>query len=193
MSELQNLARSAALETAPRDAVGGFIERIDEGDSVYTYLFESKLKGYRDWRWAVVLHAPDGQQATVSEVLLLPGETSLIAPDWVPWSERLADYRALQAELEAQAALEAEEAEEAEDSEDIEQDDADAENESEEDSETEASDELDSGDESDSENQLAVSDSNQTDDTQEQTNGAGKRPKRLFGWRKPRVSKKNKN
>jgi hypothetical protein len=37
------------------------------------------------------------------------GEESLAAPAWVPWSERLADYQALQAELEKQAALDAEE------------------------------------------------------------------------------------
>ena len=104
MTQHREFAKSAAAETAPRDSVGPFIDAVDEGDSVYTYRFECKLKGYRDWRWTVVIFAPDNQQPTVSEVLLMPGEGSLIAPDWVPWSERLADYRALQAELEAQAA-----------------------------------------------------------------------------------------
>jgi hypothetical protein len=42
-------------------------------------------------------------------VVLTAGEDSLAAPAWVPWSERLADYQALQAELEKQAALDAEE------------------------------------------------------------------------------------
>jgi hypothetical protein len=41
---------------------------------------------------------------------MVPGEDSLIAPNWVPWAERLADYQALQVELEKQAALDAEEA-----------------------------------------------------------------------------------
>jgi hypothetical protein len=54
----------------------------------------------------------DGTDApTVSEVLLLPTGESLQAPAWVPWSERLADYQALQAELEAAAAEAAESAE----------------------------------------------------------------------------------
>ena len=55
--------------------------------------------------------------------MLLPGENSLVAPDWVPWSERLADYKALQAELEAQAALDAEEAEAGEDEDEEEEED----------------------------------------------------------------------
>jgi hypothetical protein len=46
----------------------------------------------------------------------------------VPWSERLADYQALQAELEKQAALDAElAAVEGDDSEDADDEDADAE------------------------------------------------------------------
>jgi hypothetical protein len=38
---------------------------------------------------------------------MVPGEDSLVAPKWVPWSERLADYQALQLELERQAFIDA--------------------------------------------------------------------------------------
>jgi hypothetical protein len=38
---------------------------------------------------------------------MVPGNDSLIAPKWVPWSERLADYQALQLELERQAFIDA--------------------------------------------------------------------------------------
>lgn len=189
MTQHKDFARAAAVETAPRDGVGAFIEAIDNGDSVFTYSFESKLKGYRDWRWTVVLFAPEAQEPTVSEVLLMPSEGSLLAPDWVPWSERLADYRALQAELEAQAALEA--AEDSEESEDEDQaEDAALDESANADEQTEideASDEDSGEDEKDS----AVSDADQTDDAQNEANSTGKRPKRLFGWRKPRVGKKN--
>jgi hypothetical protein len=108
-------------------AVGAFIEVIDEGDNTWSYLFKSELKGYLDWRWSVTLYQPEGAEPTLSEYVLLPGEGSLVAPDWVPWSERLADYKALQAELEAQAALDAEEAEDAEDVEEDSEDDDDVE------------------------------------------------------------------
>jgi len=108
----KTFAYNAAVEASSRNAVGFFIESIEEDEGVVTYLFDGKLKGYVGWRWSVsVFQADENSPATVSEVLLVPGPESLVAPDWVPWSERLADYKALQAELEAQAALEAEEAE----------------------------------------------------------------------------------
>jgi hypothetical protein len=109
-------AYNAAVEASSRNAVGFFIESIEEDESVVTYLFEGKLKGYVGWRWSVSVFQEDEKSpATISEVLLVPGHESLVAPDWVPWSERLADYKALQAELEAQAALDAEEAEDGDD------------------------------------------------------------------------------
>lgn len=104
--ELQEFARKAAKASAPANTVGQFVELIDEGDEVYTYLFETKQKGYVGWRWSVTVF--DGlEEPSVSEVLLMPGPDSLVAPNWVPWSERLADWKALQAELERQAAEEA--------------------------------------------------------------------------------------
>lgn len=85
---------------------GAAMGTVDEGDGTVTYVFENKLKGYRDWSWQVTLYQPKGSEPTISELLLIPGEGALVAPAWVPWSERLADYKALQAELEAQAAEE---------------------------------------------------------------------------------------
>jgi Protein of unknown function (DUF3027) len=115
----KTFAYNAAVEAASRNAVGFFIDSVEEDEGVVTYLFEGKLKGYAGWRWSVSVFQGEGDAApTISEVLLVPGPDSLVAPDWVPWSERLADYKALQAELEAQAALEAEEAEDSEDAED---------------------------------------------------------------------------
>ncbi|MFM6971947.1 MAG: DUF3027 domain-containing protein [Rhodoluna sp.] len=102
-----DLARKAAIQAAPKTSVGDFIEAFEDGENLVTYIFESKQKGYVGWRWSVTVFA-NGSEATVSEVVLIPGPESLVAPEWVPWSERLADYKALQAELEAQAALAAE-------------------------------------------------------------------------------------
>ena len=123
--ELQEFARQAAKASAPANTVGLFVELIDEGDEVYTYLFETKQKGYVGWRWSVTVF--DGlEEPSVSEVVLMPGPDSLVAPKWVPWSERLADWKALQAELERQAAEEAAlAAEEGEDGDDEDDDDSD--------------------------------------------------------------------
>ena len=111
--QLRDRAKLAAVESAPKNGVGDFLTSIEEDENVYTFLFAAKMKGYVGWAWSVSLFADD-DNTTVSEVNLMPGDDSLIAPNWVPWSERLADYKALQAELEAQAALEAAENEDSE-------------------------------------------------------------------------------
>ena len=112
--QLRDRAKMAAVESAPKNGVGDFLTSIEEDENVYTFLFAAKMKGYVGWAWSVSLFADD-ENTTVSEVNLMPGDESLIAPNWIPWSERLADYKALQAELEAQAALEAAENEDSED------------------------------------------------------------------------------
>ena len=116
-TQLRDRARLAAVESAPANGVGEFLAQIEEEENVFTFLFAAKMKGYVGWNWSVSLFAND-EDATVSEVTLMPGDDSLIAPNWIPWSLRLADYKALQAELEAQAALEAEENDESDDDED---------------------------------------------------------------------------
>jgi hypothetical protein len=121
-TQLRDRARLAAVEAAPKNGVGDFLTQIEEEENVYTFLFAAKMKGYVGWNWSVSLFANE-EDTTVSEVNLMPGEDSLIAPNWVPWSERLADYKALQAELEAQAALEAEENDTADDADDADEDD----------------------------------------------------------------------
>lgn len=126
--QLRDRAKLAAVESAPKNGVGDFLTSIEEDENVYTFLFAAKMKGYVGWTWSVSLFADD-DSTTVSEVNLMPGDESLIAPNWVPWSERLADYKALQAELEAQAALEAAENEDSdEDSEVAEDESAEGEN-----------------------------------------------------------------
>ena len=48
------------------------------------------MPGYQGWQWAVVVAAhPGADHATISEVVLVPGPTALLAPKWVPWQERV--------------------------------------------------------------------------------------------------------
>ncbi len=99
-------AKAAAL---PKD-LGTFIESIEDGEGITSYFWNATQPGYVGWRWSVTVSQIDpSSEPTLCEVVLIAGEDSLAAPKWVPWSERLADYQALQAELEKQAALDAEE------------------------------------------------------------------------------------
>ena len=61
-----------------------------EGERIVTHLFDCTDPAYAGWRWAVtVVRAPRTKAVTVSETVLLPGHGALLAPDWVPWHERL--------------------------------------------------------------------------------------------------------
>lgn len=89
-AEAVDLARAAAEEAAAPGVVGEHAGLVSEGDRVVTHFFESKELGYRGWRWAVtVARASRAKIVTLDEVVLLPGPDALLAPEWVPWSERL--------------------------------------------------------------------------------------------------------
>ena len=79
------LARQAAIDIAGAGQVHA------EGDRVATHQFACLSRGYRGWRWAVtVSRVPRARTATVSEVVLLPGPDSVLAPSWLPWADRIA-------------------------------------------------------------------------------------------------------
>jgi hypothetical protein len=170
MTKFLSQARAAAVESHGEQAVGDYIQTLQEAqDQVLAYQFASKIKGYPDWLLNVLVYV-DGDSATVSEVLLLPGETSLTAPSWVPWSERLADYKALQAALEADAAAAAE-AEEDEDD-------------SDEDSEANSLDAEDSAAQSsESPSESALADVPVEVDSQDETDDSGVESKGFFKWK----------
>ncbi len=91
-----DLAREALLEVTPESTVGAPVGTVDEGDGVVSVLFANRLPGYPGWRWTVSVAKVGDDEPTVLEVELMPGDGSLVAPEWVPWSERLAEYRAAQ-------------------------------------------------------------------------------------------------
>ena len=83
-------AREAAEYRAGDFGVGEHVGTIAEGERVLTHLFECPHPGYRGWRWAVTMsRALRGRNVTVNEVVLVPGEDSLLAPPWVPWRDRV--------------------------------------------------------------------------------------------------------
>ena len=85
-----DLARSAANEVAGPEQVGEHLGVEADGDRIATHLFASLDPAYTGWRWAVtVARASRAKTVTVSETLLLPGPDSLLAPDWVPWRDRV--------------------------------------------------------------------------------------------------------
>ncbi|HEX4701789.1 MAG TPA: DUF3027 domain-containing protein [Pseudonocardiaceae bacterium] len=85
-----DLARAAATEEAGREPVGRHVGVQPESGGAATHLFEANYPGYGGWRWAVtVAMAGSDFPVTVSEVVLLPGPDALVAPEWVPWQQRV--------------------------------------------------------------------------------------------------------
>jgi len=105
-AELESLARAALGEIAPAEQVGPLLEtRPGAEEGLTDLVFEPLQRGYQGWSWVVTLaavtDAVTGEAAppTVVEFALLPGEGALLAPEWVPWSVRLAEWEAQQKAL----------------------------------------------------------------------------------------------
>jgi hypothetical protein len=85
-----DLARAAAQDMAETGQVGPHRGIEVDGDRVVTHLFDCQDPAYTGWRWAItVARASRAKLVTVSEGVLLPGPDSLLAPDWVPWRDRV--------------------------------------------------------------------------------------------------------
>jgi hypothetical protein len=83
-------ALEAAKLVAGNSLVGEHLAVEADGDRIVTHFFACTDPAYTDWQWAVtVVRAPRSKVVTIDEVVLLPGPNALMAPPWVPWSERL--------------------------------------------------------------------------------------------------------
>lgn len=91
-----DLALAALHEITPADTVGPAAGYTAEDDGAVSLRFHTRLSGYPGWFWTVSVAVVDDSDPTVLEVELLPGDGALLAPDWVPWATRLADYQAAQ-------------------------------------------------------------------------------------------------
>jgi hypothetical protein len=86
-----SIAKQAVIEDAGKsEYVGEFYSIDSDEERVATYLFHAKLPGYSGWMWAVtVAKIDDKSPATICDVVLLPGAKSLLAPNWIPYSQRI--------------------------------------------------------------------------------------------------------
>lgn len=83
-------ARQAAVQDAGETRVGAHLEVFAEGPRVATHLFECSDPAYKGWRWSVtVARPPRARSVTVDEVVLVAGPESIVAPEWVPFGDRL--------------------------------------------------------------------------------------------------------
>jgi len=82
-------ARAALVDEVGADA-GDHLGHLAEGERVVTHLFACTRKGYAGWRWSVtVARASRQKTVTIDEIVLIPGDGALVAPEWVPYKERI--------------------------------------------------------------------------------------------------------
>ena len=104
----QELALEALTESSPKGSVGAFVSETETSKGVLELKFENKMRGYAGWFWFVTLTQIDKRKPLmVSEINLMAGEDAMLAPAWVPWAERLADFRK-QLKAEGRATTDAE-------------------------------------------------------------------------------------
>ena len=120
------VAKAALLELTPENTVGDLTGHVEE-DGAITVTFAARMSGYPGWHWTVSVAQVEGSEPTALEVELMPGNGALLAPDWVPWSERLAEYQAAQELLEAENATDDADDDETDDDSDDDSDDDDSE------------------------------------------------------------------
>jgi len=83
-------ARAALLDAVDSGDVGDHLGYEVEGERALSHQFECRRTGYRGWRWSVVVTRASRQRSvTVNEIVLLPGPASVVAPEWVPYRERV--------------------------------------------------------------------------------------------------------
>jgi hypothetical protein len=83
-------ARAALVEEVGEPDAGEHLGHLVEGERVVTHLFACTRKGYAGWRWSVtVARASRQKTVTIDEIVLMPGDGALVAPEWVPYKERI--------------------------------------------------------------------------------------------------------
>ena len=85
-----DVARSAVDGATDAGIVGEHLRVVDDGDGLVSHQFGCLKRGYTGWYWSVSLsRAPGSDRITVNDVVLLPGDTSIVAPVWTPYRERI--------------------------------------------------------------------------------------------------------
>lgn len=89
-SSWESAGREALAQMTPAATIGDLLSS-EQSDNIATLRFSSHMPGYAGWDWVVSL-AVDGELSTILETELVAGAEAVIAPDWVPWADRLREY-----------------------------------------------------------------------------------------------------
>jgi hypothetical protein len=102
-ADLSALATSALLEITQAHTYR-IPPTVIRGEGIATVTFASAERGYPGWFWTVNMSDVEGITPTALELQLLPGDKALVAPEWVPWANRMEEYLLHEKELSDAAA-----------------------------------------------------------------------------------------
>ena len=79
----------------PESSYGEFISETEPTKGVIELRYLCNMRGYSGWNWLLTLTQTDKRKAaTFSELNLVASEDALLAPEWVPWADRLSEGKA---------------------------------------------------------------------------------------------------
>ncbi|XAS76348.1 DUF3027 domain-containing protein [Dermatophilaceae bacterium Sec6.4] len=91
LTDAVQVARTAAESISSAADVGEHLGAVMLDERLAMHQFACDRKGYAGWHWSISLaRAPRAKVATVCETNLLPGDGSILSPDWLPYADRLA-------------------------------------------------------------------------------------------------------
>lgn len=83
-------ARTALLAQVDAGDVGDALGHVVDGERVVSHYFDCRKPGYVGWRWSVTIARASRQKdVTVDEIVLIPGDEAIVAPEWVPYKDRI--------------------------------------------------------------------------------------------------------
>lgn len=90
LAEAADVARAAAVEAAAPELVGEHLAVVVDADRLVSHHFACARPGYVGWYWSIsVSRAPDADTVTINDVVLLPGDRAVTAPEWTPYKDRI--------------------------------------------------------------------------------------------------------
>lgn len=90
LTNAKDLAHKFLSEEITEARIGEYLGFVSEGENVLTHKYKCVDKAYVGWYWAVTLALSDEKSdATVSEIVLLPGQDAIKAKAWIPWEQRV--------------------------------------------------------------------------------------------------------
>ena len=90
LKTLESAGRDALTQMTPAGTIGELLS-TEQTDNIATLRYSSHMPGYAGWDWVVSLTV-EGDDTTILETELVAGDEAVVAPDWVPWADRLREY-----------------------------------------------------------------------------------------------------